>query len=109
MQQITTEDKKMRDLLGRVGEDIKQLKSDVSSLVTHTGRHTIPDYAGELRNAARERLNAGGEFASNQFRCIREHPAQSTAGILGGLLLIGVVSTALYCLIKCDSETEQEE
>jgi len=45
---------------------------------------------------------------------MRSHPAQSSAGILGGLLLLGAVGAGIYYLCKSDccgsaEEEEQEE
>lgn len=102
MPNVLTEDRKMKDLISRLGEDISQLKSDMSSLVTHTGRHTLPDSARELKAHARDRLHAGGAFAASQLRYAREHPAQSSAGILGGLLILGAVGAGIYYLCKSD-------
>jgi len=95
-----TEDRKMKDLIGRVGDDVSQLRSDISSLFSHTGRHTLPDSARELRSQARQRLSAGGEYAISQMRFLREHPGRSSVGILGGLVLLGAVGTGIYYLCK---------
>ena len=35
-----TEDRKMKDLIGRVGDDVSQLRSDITSLFSHTGPPT---------------------------------------------------------------------
>lgn len=97
-----TEDQKMKDLISRVGEDISQLKGDIGSLFNHTGRHTLPDSARELREQAREKLHAGGAFAASQLRYLRQHPGQSSVGILGGLLILGAVGAGIYYLCKSD-------
>lgn len=90
-----TEDRKMKDLISRVGEDVSQLRSDIRSLFTHTGRHTLPESARELREQARQRLLAGGTY-------LREHPGQSSVGLLGGLLILGAVGAGIYYLCKSD-------
>lgn len=95
MQNALTEDRKMKDLISRVGEDISQLRGDISSLLTHTGRHTLPDSARELREQARQRLTAGGAY-------LRQHPGQSSVGLLGGLLILGAVGAGIYYLCKSD-------
>lgn len=89
------EDRKMKDLINRVGEDVSQLRSDIRSLFTHTGRHTLPDSAREIREQARERLHAGGAY-------LRQHPGQSSIGLLGGLLILGAVGAGIYYLCKSD-------
>lgn len=108
-----SQDRKMKDLLSRVGEDIKQLKGDVSSLLTHTGRHTLPDSARDLRESARDRFSAGGDYAASQLHYIRQHPGQSSAGIIGGLILLGAVGAGIYFLCKSDccfaGEDEEDE
>ena len=90
-----TEDRKMKDLISRVGEDVSQLKSDIRSLFTHTGRHTLPDSARELREQALLRLQAGGAY-------LRQHPTQSSIGLVGDLLLLGAVGAGIYYLCKSD-------
>ncbi len=92
-----TEDRKMKDLIGRVGDDVSQLRNDISSLFSHTGRHALPESARELRAQARQRLSMGGEFASTY---LRQHPGRSSVGILGGLVLLGAVGTGIYYLCK---------
>ena len=113
MQSSIIQDRKVKDLLNRVGEDVSQLRSDISSLINHTGRHALPDSARDLRESARNRLHAGGEFAVSQLRHIRSHPAQSSAGILGGLILLGAVGAGIYYLCKSDccnsSEVAEED
>ena len=106
----------MKDLLGRVGDDLSQLRSDLSSFFSHTGRHTIPTSARDLRDSARERLSAGGDFAANQFRYIAENPTRSSIGIAGGLILLGAVGAGIYYLCKsdccfkgCSSDTSEDE
>ena len=102
------QDKKAKDLLNRVGEDVSQLRSDISSLINHTGRHALPDGARDLRDSAKKRLHAGGEFAVSQFRA---HPAQSSAGLLGGLLVLGAVGVGIFYLCNngcCSSSAEEE-
>jgi hypothetical protein len=89
------EDRKLKDLVSRVGEDVSQLRGDIRSLFAHTGRHALPDGARELREQARQRLMAGGTY-------LRQHPGQSSVGILGGLLILGAVGAGIYYLCKSD-------
>lgn len=110
-----SEDAKMKDLLGRVGDDLSQLRSDLSSFFAHAGRHTIPTSARDLRENARQRLSAGGDFAASQLRYISENPTRSSIGITGGLILLGAVGAGIYYLCKSDccskscSNEESEE
>jgi len=91
------EDRKTKDLIGRVGDDVSQLRSDIASLFSHTGRHALPESARELGAQARQRLSAGGGYAVSY---LREHPGRSSVGLLGGLVLLGVVGTGIYYLCK---------
>jgi ElaB/YqjD/DUF883 family membrane-anchored ribosome-binding protein len=91
-----TEDRKLKDLIGRVSDDVSQLRSDIRSLFSHTGRHTLPTGAREFREQARQRLQAGGAY-------VRQHPTQSSIGLAGGLLILGAVGAGIYLLCKSDS------
>ncbi|MFD2257029.1 hypothetical protein ACFSSA_10095 [Luteolibacter algae] len=102
MNHSLSHDHKAKDLLSRIGHDISQLKGDVSSLLHHTGKHTISDSARDLADQARDRLHAGGAYAASQLRYVRQHPGQSSAGLLGGLLLLGAVGAGIYYLCKSD-------
>jgi len=99
----------MKDLLSRVGEDVSQLKSDVASLLSHTGRHTLPSGARDIRDSAKDHLQAGSKYAASQFRHLRSQPAKSSAGILGGLILLSAVGAGIYYLCKCENESCSEE
>lgn len=96
------EDRKTKDLLSRVGEDIAQLRNDVSSLFQHTGRHTLPESARDLRDSALDRVHAGSDYAAAQLRHLRSNPTQTGLGIAGGLVLLGVVGAGIYYLCKSD-------
>ena len=113
-----TEDPKTKDLIGRVGDDVAQLRSDIASLFSHAGRHSIPSSAREIHAEARQRLNAGGQYAATY---LREHPGRSSVGIFGGLLLLGAVGTGIFYLCKgrlpcccgadkfCEDDSEGDE
>ena len=88
--------------LEQVSKDISNLRSDLALLLTHTGRNAIPHGARELAVYSKDRLHAGGEFAASQLRYLRAHPGQSSAGILGGLVLLGAVAAGIYYLCKSD-------
>ncbi|MGJ8632824.1 MAG: hypothetical protein ACSHX7_02810 [Luteolibacter sp.] len=108
-------DRKTKDLLGRIREDVSLLKGDVATLFSHTTHHTVPSGARDLADYGKNRLNAGSDFAAEQLRYLRAHPGQSTAGLLGGLLLLGAAGAGIYYLCKSDccrkklvSSTDQE-
>jgi len=100
-----------KDYLDRVSGDITQLRQDVAQLFTNTGRHAISEGARELADYGRDRLHAGSKFAATQLRHLRAHPGQSSAGIVGGLILLGAVGAGIYYLCKsnCGSRCSQEE
>lgn len=89
-----------RHLLNSVSDDISNLRRDVASLFSHTSRKTIPSGARELADYGKDRLHAGSEFAASQLRYLRANPTQSSAGILGGLILLGAVGAGIYYLCK---------
>lgn len=91
-----------KDYLDRVSEEVSQLRNDVASLFTNTGRHAVSDGVREIADYGRDRLHAGGEFAASQLRYLRAHPGQSSVGILGGLILLGAVGAGIYYLCKSD-------
>ena len=97
-----SEDAKIKDLLGQVGDDISRLRSDISSFFAHTGKHTIPTGARDLRDSARGKLNAGSDFAASQLRYIADNPTRSSIGLAGGLLLLGAVGAGIYYVCKSD-------
>lgn len=86
------DDKRAADLLSRVRDDIASLQHDVKHLVTHAGRHTLPDALRNSRDYAREGVERAGRIA-------REHPAGVS---LGGVLLLGAVAAGIWLVLKGD-------
>lgn len=84
------EDKRAADLLSRVRDDISSLRHDVTHLMSHTGRHTLPDALRSGREYARDGIERAGRVA-------REHP---TGVSLGGLLLFGAVAAGVWLMLK---------
>ena len=102
-------DSKAVKLLSRVGDDIGQLRQDIRSLVSHTAHHTVPNSAQEFAERARGRLSAGSNYAASRFRSIKNTSnCQNSAGIIGGVLLIGILGYGIYALSKkcCCSRAE---
>ncbi len=92
-------DNKYLDL---VSKDISKLRQEIAALFSQTKSNSISDRANDLADYGRDRLHAGGEFAASQLRYMRSHPGQSSAGIVGGLLLLGAVGAGIYYLCKSD-------
>lgn len=103
-------DTKSKDLLNRVSSDVAQLKHDIASLFSHTGKHALPDTARGIADYGRDRFHAGGDYAASSLKYMRQHPGQSSVGILGGLFLLGVAGAGIYYLCKsdCCGETCEE-
>lgn len=106
------EDKRASQLFSRVGEDLSSLRNDVSLLVGHATRHTLPDGARELAKSGRSQLLSGRDFAADRVRYIgrsaREHPAGVS---VAGVLLFGALAAGIYFLLKsdgCYQSSEQE-
>lgn len=93
-------DRRAIKLLSRVGEDLAQLRHDVSSLISHTTHRTMPDGARQLAHSARQHLETGGAIAADRLRALRSAPPRETAGIAGGLLLAGVLAFGVYAICK---------
>jgi len=96
MSKIISGDPKAKDLLNKLSEDVSALKSDLASLFSRSTRHTIP-------NSARDLADYGREKFSSQLHYLRAHPGQSSAGLAGGLVLLGAVGFGIYWLCKSDS------
>ncbi|MFT4176826.1 MAG: hypothetical protein QM627_09225 [Luteolibacter sp.] len=106
-------DKRASTLLSRVSEDLQQLRHDVSSLLGHTTRHTLPEGARELADTARSRLRAGTNYAASQLRSLRGcgHKVDPTTGIIAGAALVGLIGLGVYALCKhrcCEAEEALE-
>lgn len=102
MPTLPINDRKLKDLMGRISEDISQLKEDVSTLFSHTSRHTIPEGAHNIADYGLDKFHAGGDLAASGLRYIKENPKQSSAGLAGGLLLLGAVGFGIYYLCQSD-------
>lgn len=95
-----TTDRRSKDLLSRVSEDLAVLKDDVSKLFSHTGRHTLPESAHNLADYGKDKWQAGGEFAASQLRYLKDHPRETSIGFAGGLILLGLVGYGAYYLLN---------
>jgi len=97
-------DRKAVNLLSRVGEDLAQLRQDVSSLISHTAHRTVPEGARQLADTARTRLENGGAYAADRLRALRAAPPRETASIASGVLVVGLLAFGVYalCKSKCD-------
>lgn len=84
-----------KDILNKLSEDVSSLKADISSLFSHqTGT--------ELQKSARNLADIGKDRLDSHLKYIRTHPGQSSAGIFGGLVLLGAVGVGIYYLCKSD-------
>lgn len=99
----------MKDVLCKVRNDVAHLADEVSHLFSQKRTPSISSRAHHLADYARDGLHAGGAFAASQLRYIRRHPGQSTAGILGGLVLLGAVGFGIYYLCKSGTEKPRHQ
>jgi hypothetical protein len=102
-------DKRAARLLSQVGDDITQLRDDLSRLISHTAHRTLPEGARDLATNARDHLAAGRSYAASRLRGLRTPPPREAAGIAGGVLLIGLLAFGAYALLKSSASTRYEE
>ena len=96
------QDDRAAGLLSRVREDIGHLRQDVSNLLHHTTRHTLPEGARGLAGSARDQLAAGRTYAVDRLRSLRSSPPRQAIGVLGGALLVGAIAAGIYAICKSD-------
>jgi len=114
MSHLPFSDKRACTLLSRVSDDLSHLRHDISTLFGHTKKHTLPEGARELAEAAREHLAAGKSYAASQFRHLRSQKVEPTTGIIAGAALLGLIGLGVYALCKhqctrCADEYDPEE
>lgn len=109
-------DRRSANILKRVRHDIANLRDDISNLLTHTTKETLPNSARDLADQARSQLAAGGAYAASRLRDFRHQPPSvgSTAGLVGGALLAGAIAYGVFAIFRscccddgdCDSSGE---
>lgn len=93
-----------KDLLSKLADDLCSVKSDIAALVTHTGKSTVPRTVNQFATYSKRRLSPSPTLTDAPLRYLREHPAQSSAGLAGGLLLLGAVGAGIYYLCKSNTK-----
>jgi uncharacterized membrane protein YebE (DUF533 family) len=106
-------DRRATGLLNRVREDVSHLRDDIGSLLTHTTRTTLPNGARELADQAKSQLAAGGAYAASRLRDFRGQPPRQSAGWVGGVVVVGLLSYGAYLLwrdhCKCSQAVARDE
>ena len=88
-------------LLSRVGDDLAHLRHDISNLLSHTTRNTIPKGARGLAENALHQFSAGGDYAASRLRSIRNSPPPKEAvGIAAGIVAVGLLALGAYLITK---------
>lgn len=95
MSKLLSNDNTAKKLLGKLSDDVSSMKSELAELISHHARTTLPKSARELADYSREKFHS-------QLQHLRAHPRQSSAGIVGGLVLLGAVGFGIYYLCKSD-------
>ncbi len=111
------QDRRSSSLLNRVRDDISSLREDISSLLQHTTKTTVPNSARDLADQAKSQLMAGSAFAANRLRSLRNQPTSTSAGWIGGAVVVGLIAYGAYALIKancpcgdeCDSLEDEDD
>jgi ElaB/YqjD/DUF883 family membrane-anchored ribosome-binding protein len=114
-------DRRATGLLNRVRQDVSNLRDDLSSLLSHTSRETLPNSARELADharssardladQARSQLMAGGAYAASRLRHLRPHSTNHhSASWVGGAILTGVLAYGIYSLCRNHCEAKKLE
>jgi signal transduction histidine kinase len=106
------QDPRASDLLSRVSDDVSLLRQDVTNLLSHAARHTLPSGARDLADSARNRLAAGKLYSADQLRALRGQVNQPAAAWVGGALAVGLIAAGIYLFCKsdcCGESCEDEE
>ena len=82
MNSSLSSDRRASGLLRRVRADVSTLREDISSLLSHTTRQTLPNGARELADQAKHQLAAGGAYAASR---LKDFHLAGAGGWLGGL------------------------
>ena len=102
-------DHRSSTLLSRVRDDISNLRNDVGSLLSHTGKQTIPAGARDLADQARSGLALGSAYATSRFNSLRCHSNRQSAEWVGGAILVGLLAYGAYSLYKSHREKSEEQ
>lgn len=105
------QDPRATDLLSRVSQDVSLLRQDISQLLSHTARHTLPTGAHELADSARTRLASGKVYTAEQLRALRNQINQPATAWVGGALVVGLIAAGIYLFCKdgcCEDEADDD-
>ena len=104
-------DRRASGLLRRVRADVSTLREDISSLLSHTTRQTLPNGARELADHAKHQLAAGGAYAASRLKDFRGSPPSQSASWVGGAMVVGLVAYGIYALCRnsCAANRRQDE
>ena len=111
MNSSLSSDRRASGLLRRVRADVSTLREDISSLLSHTTRQTLPNGARELADQAKHQLAAGGAYAASRLKDFRGSPPSQSASWVGGALVAGLVAYGIYALCRnsCAANRQQNE
>ncbi len=93
-------DRRSTGLLNRVREDVSHLRNDISSLVSHTTKETLPNSARDLADQAKHQLALGSAYAASRFREFRGHPPRQSVGWVGAAVVAGLLGYGIYALLR---------
>ena len=111
MNSSLSSDRRASGLLRRVRDDVSTLREDISSLLSHTTRQTLPNSARELAGQAKHQLAAGGAYAASRLKDFRGYPPRHSASWVGGALVAGLVAYGIYALCRnsCAANRRQDK
>ena len=81
--------------MNRVREDVSTLRDDISHLLSHTTRQTLPNGAREIAGQAKRQIATRGAHAASMVRDLGgRHPL----GLIGGAVVLGLLAAGAYAL-----------
>lgn len=88
-------DSRTTGLMSRVREDASTLRDDISHLLSHTTRQTLPNGVREMAGQAKQQIATRSASAATMVRDLGgRHPV----GLIGGAVVLGLLAVGTYAL-----------
>ncbi|MEO8615331.1 MAG: hypothetical protein ABI600_09335 [Luteolibacter sp.] len=110
MNAYSLKDSRATSLLSRVGEDVSLLRQDLSNLVSHAARQTLPTGARDLADHAKNRFEQSKLYTAEQLRSLGNQVNKPATAWIGGAVLVGCLAAGayLYSNNRCEAASVAE-